>query len=200
MTVSLSSGARRSGRAVAFLATLALGSSGCRDKSAAPTSDAGAPVHEADARPRYVEAPIDDSALPAASSEDLDRRMRHLLEAIAHDEPALAADVLFPRDGYGMVRDAADPQKIWDTRVEAGFRRAIAHLHKRLTGIERAKFVSFEIGRTIVQLTPKKNEFKKPLWRVKHSKLTFTIDGKERHLDIAEMTAWRGAWYVTRLR
>jgi hypothetical protein len=35
---------------------------------------------------------------------------------------------------------------------------------------------------------------------VKHSKLAFTIEGKIRHLEIAEMTAWRGAWYVTRLR
>ena len=57
-----------------------------------------------------------------------------------------------------------------------------------------------ELGRSIVQITPKNKDFKKPLWRVKHSKLTFMIDGKERHLDIAEMTAWRGAWYVTRLR
>ena len=60
--------------------------------------------------------------------------------------------------------------------------------------------MSFELGHSVVQITPKKRDFKKPLWRVKHSKLTFTIDGKTRHLDIAEMTAWRGAWYVTRLR
>lgn len=193
-----SSVARRGGRAIALLAALA--SAGCKENSDAAVSDAAAQDAAEDARPRYVEPPIDDSALPAASSEDLDRRMRHLLEAIAQNEPALAADMLFPRDAYGIVRDASDPQKIWDTRVEAGFRRSIAHLHNRLTGIDRAKFVSFEIGRTIVQLSPKKNEFNRPLWRVKHSKLSFSIDGKERHLDIAELTAWRGAWYITRLR
>lgn len=190
--------ARRGRRAVALLVVMA--SAGCKGNSASAPADAAAPDAAEDARPRYTEPPVDDGALPAASSDDLDRRMRHLLEALAQDEPALAADVLFPRDAYGTVRDASDPQKIWDTRVETGFRRSISHLHARLTGIDRAKFVSFEIGRTIVQLSPKKGEFNRPLWRVKHSKLSFTIDGKARHLDIAEMTAWRGAWYVTRLR
>ena len=33
-----------------------------------------------------------------------------------------------------------------------------------------------------------------------HDWLALTIEGKTRHLDIAEMTAWRGAWYITRLK
>jgi hypothetical protein len=50
-----------------------------------------------------------------------------------------------------------------------------------------------------VQIVPKKHGWKKPLWRVKHSKLTFVIEGKTHRVDIGEMVAWRGAWYVTRL-
>jgi hypothetical protein len=142
----------------------------------------------------------DDSAMPASSGEDLQTRMRHLLEALSQNNPDLAGDALFPRDGYVAAKDVADPPKDWTQHVHERFRHAVERTHKHMKGLEHAKFVSFEIGHSITQLMPRKNDFKKPLWRVKHSKLTFTIDGKARHLDIAEMTAWRGAWYVTRLR
>jgi len=176
---------------------------GCSDKSAAATPDAAAVLQnrlqDADAGARASEA-LEDTAMPASSGDDLDTRMRHLLEAISQDNPDLASDALFPRDAYVATRDSSDPQKLWDKKVSGGFRRAVERLHKRTKGAARARFVSFELGHSIVQITPKKRDFKKPLWRVKHSKLSFTIDGKARHLDIPEMIAWRGAWYVTRLR
>jgi hypothetical protein len=141
-----------------------------------------------------------DLVLPSPTSDELPLRMRHLLEAIAQNNPDLANDALFPRDAYISTRDAVDPQKAWEKRLSGAFHRAVERTHKRMKGMENAKFVGFELGHSITQLTPKKHDFKRPLWRVKHSKLTFTIEGKERHLDIPEMTAWRGAWYVTRLR
>lgn len=201
-------GPRRWARLVAGLAvTTALG---CTDKSAPAAADASAApaLNRFDAGEGGVPSSpatgdggmLDDTAMPASSGEDLQARMRHLLEAVAQNNPDLAGDALFPRDAYVATKDVGDPQKAWDKRVSSGFRRSIERMHKRMKGIERAKFVSFEIGHSVVQITPKKKDFKKPLWRVKHSKLTFTIDGKTRHLDVAEMTAWRGAWYVTRLR
>ena len=141
-----------------------------------------------------------DLVMPQPAGDELAARMRHLLEAIAQDNADLAGDMLFPRDAYMSTRDATDPQKAWEKRVSGAFRRAVERTHKRNKGIETAKFMGFELGHAIVQLTPKKHDFKRPLWRVKHSKVTFTIEGKTRHLDIAEMTAWRGAWYITRLR
>ncbi len=141
-----------------------------------------------------------DLVMPPVTSEELPLRMRHLLEAIAQNNPELANDALFPRDAYIATRDSADPQKAWEKRLSGAFHRAVERTHKRIKGMEGAKFVSFELGHSITQVTPKKHDFKRPLWRVKHSKLTFTLEGKERHLDVAEMTAWRGAWYVTRLR
>ena len=182
---------------------------GCSDKhSAAATVDAATMLQnrlDAGTEGGAADTPdagssLEDTAMPASSGDDLQVRMRHLLEAISQDNPDLASDALFPRDGYVASKDATDPQKAWEKRVSVPFRRSVERMHKRMKGIEHAKFVSFELGHSIVQITPKKKDFKKPLWRVKHSKLTFTIDGKTRHLDIAEMTAWRGAWYVTRLR
>ena len=194
---------------LAALVALAAAHAGCGDRSNATVPDGGDSAMLArakDAGPDGGAATADggpseaDLVLPSPTSEELPLRMRHLLEAIAQDNPELANDALFPRDAYIATRDAADPQKAWEKRLSGAFHRAVERTHKRVKGMENAKFVSFELGHSIAQLTPKKHDFKRPLWRVKHSKLTFTIEGKVRHLDIAEMTAWRGAWYVTRLR
>jgi hypothetical protein len=179
----------------------------CDDKASGAAADAGGDVAalakasggnlEAGAQ---ADAGVDETAMPAAAGEELSGRMRHLLEAVAQNNPDLAGDVLFPREAYGASKDLPDPHKAWEKRVSGAFKRAVERTHKRTKGIENAKFVSFELGRSIVQLTPRKKDFKKPLWRVKHSRLTFSLDGKTRQLDVAEMTAWRGNWYVTRLR
>jgi hypothetical protein len=177
----------------------------CSDR--APTTNGGATLtsarvdgglHAAAADAGAQEA--EDIALPRSSSEELSGRMRHLLEAISQNNPDLASDILFPRDAYAASKDHADPAKAWEKRLQNGFRRSVERMHRNLKGVEHAHFVSFELGTSVAQITPKKKDFKKPLWRVKHSKLTVTIEGKTRHLDIAEMTAWRGAWYVTRLK
>jgi hypothetical protein len=138
--------------------------------------------------------------MPKASGEELDMRMKHLVEAVAQGNADLAGDVVFPRDAYIQTKDSADPQKGWEKKVQSPFKRSVESMHKKMKGVDGAKFVSFELGHSVTQITPKKKDWKRPLWRVKHSKLTFTVDGKQRHLDIAEMTAWRGAWYVTKLR
>ena len=139
-------------------------------------------------------------ALPASASEELTARARHLLEAVAHDNADLATDILFPRDAYIAGRDTGDPGKAWDAKVITAFRRHVHLLHKRTKGIEKAQFVSFELGHSVVQTTPKKRDWKRPLWRVKHSRIIFTLDGRTQRLDIGEIMGWRGAWYVMRLR
>lgn len=186
--------------AIVLLAVAGALTSACGDKSGA-AADAGA----ADARARDAgdagnDAGADDAEMPKTSPEELAARMRHLLEAVSQNNADLANDVIFPRDAYLSAKDAPDPQKAWEKRVSTSFRRAVEKTHKRNKGIEGAKFVSFELGHSITQLTPKKKDFKKPFWRVKHSKLTFEVEGKTKHIEIAEMTSYRGNWYVTRLR
>jgi hypothetical protein len=145
-------------------------------------------------------APADDGALPAATSDELTLRAQHLFEAIRLDNADLASDILFPRDAFGQAHDSADPGKVWDAKVAPSFRRGVHALHGHAKGIERAQFVSFEIGRTVTQATPRRHEWKLPLWRVPHARLTFTLDGRTARFDIGELTSWRGAWYVTKLR
>ena len=142
----------------------------------------------------------DDGALPAGASDELTLRAQHLFEAIMRDNPDLASDILFPRDAFETAHDATDPGRVWDGKLSASFRRGVHALHKRTKGIERGLFVSFEIGRTVTQATPRRHEWRVPLWRVPHARLTYLIDGRTARFDIGELTSWRGAWYVTKLR
>jgi len=189
--------------AAALAAAMMAGCSSCsKNSDGAPDASAflASLADAGDAMASRSDAGFDDTAMPAAIDDDLQQRMRHLLEAVSQNNPDLANDALFPRDGYVLAKESSDPQKAWDKGISASFRRAVERQHKRLKGIEHAKYVGFELGHSILQLTPSKKNFKKPLWRVRHSKIKFTVEGRERTLDIAEMTAWRGAWYVTKLR
>ena len=183
----------------------------CRGKAsagAAPPADAASdakPIMKGDAgdaaekHPPDAGAPADDS-LPPFASDELTTRAKHLLEAIANDNPDLATDIVFPRDAYLTVKDVGEPGKHWDAKVLAAFKREVKALHKRTKGVERAIFTSFELGQPAAQAMPKKHDLKRMLWRAKRSRLGFTIDGKPSHFDVVEMTGWRGSWYVTKLR
>jgi hypothetical protein len=171
----------------------------CDDKPA--PKDAGADARaEAAASDAAVDASIADDMLPDPTSNELATRAKHLLEAITKDSPDLALDIFFPREGYAATREGQDPGKSWDVKLKPQFAKAIKRVRTRTKGIDRAVFVSFDIGKSITQITPKKKDWKTSLWRVKRSVLTFTIDGKVHRLEIAEMVAWRGHWYVTKLK
>ena len=146
-----------------------------------------------------ADAGQDDTTIPPTSSEELNARAKHLLEAIAAGNSDLASDMLFPRDGYIASRDTSDATKLWDKKVSLPFKKHIGSLHKR-KGIDRAQFVGIELGHSVSQINPKKRDWKKPLWRVKGSHLAYIVDGKTIKIPIAEMIAWRGAWYVSRMR
>jgi hypothetical protein len=173
---------------------------GSKGDAGRPPSDAGQ-LAEAEASappdsgPAVLPGPAVD-ALPPSPSDDLTTRAHHLLEAIAKDDPSLAQDIVFPRDAYVAAKDAADPGKMWDDKVSGAFQKQVHLLHKRTNGIERAQLTSFEMGVPISQVVPKKHDMKVALWRVRHSRLSFTIDGKASRFDIAELMSWRGAWYV----
>lgn len=193
-------------------ATSAAGCKGWRGGSGAPdaapsadaraaTSDAsadGAPSPSASVSASAIDggAPADDT-IPATSSDELTARARHLLEGISKDDPDLAVDIEFPRAGWIGLRDVDDPGLDWDKHVDRTFRHAV-HVLSRHT--EGAQFISLELGHAVVQVGVKRHGWKKALWSVHGSRLTYLVDGHTRTLVIHEMIAWRGAWYVTHLR
>jgi hypothetical protein len=189
-------------RRVVLLSFVLVAASGCKGaRATSSTVDAGptdgASTFSEAAAPGWADAAPADDTIPATSSDELTARARHLLEAITKDDADLATDIIFPRAAWLGLRDAADPAREWDKRVDRPFRRALHALSRHAEG---AQFVSLELGRAVVQETVKRHGWKKALWSVHGSRLTYIVDGHTRTLSIREMTAWRGAWYVTRLR
>ena len=189
-------------RHVVLLSFVLSAATGCKwVRATAGAVDAG-PVdgaglsNEASA-PGWADAAPADDTIPATSSDELTARARHLLEAITKDDADLATDIVFPRAAWLGLRDAADPAREWDKKVDRPFRRA---LHAMSRHAEGAQFVSLELGHAVVQEPVTRHGWKKALWSVHGSRLTYVVDGHTRTLSIREMTAWRGAWYVTRLR
>ncbi|WP_394821920.1 hypothetical protein [Pendulispora albinea] len=155
------------------------------DAGAALSGDAGVPM---------------DEPAPVADPADLALRGKHLLEAITHGDPRLAADIVYPRDAYINTRDQADAGKQWDKKMYPSFDRDVRTLRRRLRLKGPIQFVSLEVGPAPVQVPVKKHDLKRPVWRVRHSKLTLNVGGKPQRIEIAEMTGWHGAWYITKLR
>jgi hypothetical protein len=178
---------------------LAIGASACRQTRSESLMAPG-PALDAATKTTDVALQPPDDATPPSENEELASRARHLLEAIAADDPRLASDLLFPRDGWIATRDTSDPGQEWDKHVATPFRRAVHKLSRRRAQFDAAEFISLEVGAAMQQQTPRRRAWKKPLWTVRGSRVTFIVEGRTRTLTIREMTAWRGHWYVTRLR
>jgi len=166
---------------------------------AAPSaSEAAAPAPNA---PKLDDASADTSfdAVPDGGAADLQTRGKHLLQAIAENDPSLAADILVPREAFVAARDVEDPGGVYESKLQPSFQSQIARIRRHEKGIDGAVFVSFDLGGPPVKEEPHRHEWKRPVWMIRHSKLTFTIDGRVRRVDVAEMVAWRGNWYVMRM-
>lgn len=155
--------------------------------------DAMAPV-----APVIVAPPIE--LTPPPNDADLAARAKHLLEAITQDNADLARDILLPRDAYLKNRDIKDAGKVWEAKVFVPFQKAVHRAHKSHPGLNRAIFVSVELGHDIASVPPRPKEWKYDVWRVSHSRIVYSLDGSVQHLELGEMTSFRGAWYVTHLR
>jgi len=193
-------GTRRAGAIAAVVWSLC----GCRPihpGSADASADSGVgDAAEAGVTAAPAPAGPPDDAIPPSSSEELADRARHLLEAIAKDQVDLATDILFPRDAWLSVRDAPDLGKDWEARVLRPFRRAVHALSRHHRDLDRAQFASLELGHAVTQASLRRHGWKRALWVVHGSRLSFVVDGRTHTLPVRELTAWRGAWYVTRLR
>jgi len=171
-----------------------------RIDAASPPKDAGA-IKDATVEAEAAAPPqASFEDFPDAGPADLDVRGKHLLEAIAQNDPSLAADIVLPREAYIAARDAQDPAALYESKFKTNIATHISRIHKKEKGVENAVYVSFDIGQSTSRAVPKRHEWKEPLWHATRSTLTFTIEGRVHRVEIAEMVAWRGNWYVAKLR
>jgi len=165
--------------------------------SAVAIADAAARVTDAQAEAAPAAVVVDE--LPDGGAGELSTRARHLLEALSQDDPSLAGDIVLPREAYLTSRDAQDPGAAYDSRFKPGFETQIRRVRRHEKGMDRAVFVSFDLGPNPSRVVPRKKEWKDPLWRTRGT-LTFTIDKDVHRIEVAEMIAWKGAWYVAKIR
>lgn len=147
--------------------------------------------------PAVTAPPID--LTPPPNDADLAARAKHLLEAITQDNADLARDILLPRDAYLKNRDVKDPGKTWELKVYNPFQKDVHRAHKHHQGLGRAIFVSVELGHDISTVPARPKEWKYDVWRVSRSRIVYSLDGSVLHLELGELTSFRGAWYVTHL-
>jgi hypothetical protein len=159
------------------------------------STDAGA----ADASAADAGLRTDDETAVPMTSEELVARGRHLVEAVAGDNPELAMDFLLSKDAYAQLYAAKDPTRAWERHMKKAFDRAIHRLHRRRHSKE-AKFARFELGTHLVKGPIGKGKHRRDVWHARGSRLFYTVDGREHPIAIREMIAWRGAWYIARLR
>ncbi len=192
----------------ALLFSALTGCSSCNEAAAtqvhadAATAKDAAPKTDASAHAVVDAAPPQSSFedLPDAGPGDLDTRAKHLLEAIAQNDVSLAADIILPREAYLAARDAQDPAARYESKFKTSLATHVARIHRHEKGIDNAVFVSFDLGKSTSRVVPRKHEWNQPLWEATRSTLTYTIDGRVHRIEIAEMIAWRGNWYVAKLR
>jgi hypothetical protein len=169
-----------------------------RADARAPSVDAATPLHdsgsEAGAAPQTVLVP---EPLPPALSDELRDRMAHLVEAMQERNPDLARDVLFPRGAFLMLSDAKAPNQVWDTRIRGGFEKVISHKSRLVR--PSSKLVRVDIGK-VARSDRKPGEWKVEVWQAHQARLILDEAGKTREVKLGELTAYKGAWYVTKLR
>ncbi|HSU40434.1 MAG TPA: hypothetical protein VLJ38_12740 [Polyangiaceae bacterium] len=141
-------------------------------------------------------------ARPSAKNATFEARMRLLARAVTSGDADAALPAFFPAVAYAQVKDIPQPDKDWEHRLVAAFRRDIAEYHGKL-GPDAAKAVL-----VAVEVPENKATFMKPgsegnrvgYYRVLRSTVTFKKpDGKEQSFELTSMISWRGEWYVVHL-
>jgi hypothetical protein len=155
-------------------------------------SATAAPPQDPGTLPQTHERPGESDALRA--------RAEALFEAIQNDDPERAMSAFFPRAAYEQVKAIANPASDWRYRLVANFKRDIHVAHTTLgRKATAARFVSLDVGAGARWVESGEEGNKLGYFRVYGSRLRFTVEGRERTIDVTSLISWRGEWYVVHL-
>jgi hypothetical protein len=135
-------------------------------------------------------------------SPSFERRLKLLVDAIAHNTPESALPAFFPKLAYVQVKAIKDPGSDWERRLVAAFRRNIAEYHRHLgPNAETVTFVRLDLPEAKVKwIKPGVEGNRVGYYRVTRAKLVVAKgDGREVVLELTSLISWRGEWYVVHL-
>lgn len=138
---------------------------------------------------------------PDVDGSALEARALALWEGIVRDDPELAMPFFFPVTAYEQVKAIPSPASDWRRRLVAAYRRDVHGLSARLGDkASSARFVRLDIPDERARwVEPNEESNRLGYYRVYGTRLVYSVDGKERSLDISSLISWRGSWYVVHL-
>ena len=139
---------------------------------------------------------------PSASSPTFQEHMRALWQAIVTDDPAVAMPAFFPLGAYLQVKDIANPESDYRSRLIAAYEEDIHALHDQLGAqASGATLAGVDVpDAQAVWVQPGAEYNKGSYWRVYGTTLRSTTpDGRSGAFPIASLISWRGEWYVVHL-
>lgn len=151
--------------------------------------DTGAPLPQTEERPEITSAAFE-------------KRMKLLVQAIAADDPSIAAPAFFPKVAYEAVKDIKNPGADWKSRLMKAFSRDIHAYHEKLgEDAKAATYRGLAVDEKRIKWMDKGKEGNKiGYFRVTRNKLKIGLEGtKERELELTSLISWRGEWFVVHL-
>ena len=139
---------------------------------------------------------------PSSSSAAFRARMAVLAQAIISADLEPANDVFFPLIAYRQVKDVAKPERDYELRLLAHFKRDLREYHQALgDSASAARFEGVSVPEPYAKwMAPGSEGNKVGYFRVLRSTLHFALPtGRTRDLELTSMISWRGEWYVVHL-
>ena len=189
-------------RAGAAGASSIVGAPGALDSSpklevAATSVDAAAPLLDAAGKPLGQ-----TDQRPTLTSASFQQRVAALAQAIISGELEPASGAFFPLVAYRQVKDVAKPERDYEFRLLAHFKRDLLEYHRALgSGSAAAQFQGITVPESSARwMAPGSEGNKLGYFRVLRSGLRFALPtGRTRDFELTSMISWRGEWYVVHL-
>jgi hypothetical protein len=121
-----------------------------------------------------------------------------LFAAVAHDDPARADAIFFPREAFLRVKAISDPGRYWD-RLHARFAQDIHALHHQLIDPEHAQYDHLDLSARggFVRSGEEGNHL--PYWASRHSWLYYRERSLVKRMEVRVLITWDDRWYVIHL-
>ncbi|HKU37579.1 MAG TPA: hypothetical protein VJR89_05510 [Polyangiales bacterium] len=161
-------------------------------------------------RPLAAQAPAEAPAIPPHNRADqreppprpaaagAEAQARVLFDAIAHDDPARARPVFFPRDAFLLVKDIPNPGRYFD-RLWRRFESDVHALYKTLRDPAGAAFERFELAKRGGFVRVREEGNRLPYWAARHSYLYYRDAGRSQRFEVRVLITWDDRWYVIHL-